>query len=37
MEFCAVRDHPKTTEEIKSACEDLLVLGKKEFKKLLKW
>lgn len=32
-----VRDHKKTTEEIKEACNDLLILGKSEFKKLLKW
>lgn len=32
-----VTNHPKTTSMIKEACQDLLVLGKKEFKKLLKW
>ncbi|KAK7735667.1 AdoMet-dependent rRNA methyltransferase spb1 [Cytospora paraplurivora] len=28
---------PETTDEIKRCCEDLKVLGKKEFKMLLKW
>lgn len=32
-----VMDHKKTTEEIKEACQDLWILGKSEFKKLLKW
>ncbi len=31
------KDHPKTTEEVKLAFEDLRVLGKIDFKKLLKW
>jgi AdoMet-dependent rRNA methyltransferase SPB1 len=31
------RDHPKTTEEVKLAVSDLRVLGKIDFKKLLKW
>lgn len=35
--FELVKEHPKTTTEIREACEDLLILGKKEFKKLLKW
>ncbi|CAG8531629.1 7857_t:CDS:10 [Acaulospora colombiana] len=29
--------HESTTEEVKACCEDLKVLGKKEFKSLLKW
>eukprot|EP01135_Chromosphaera_perkinsii_P003172 Nk52_evm61s236 gene=Nk52_evmTU61s236 len=29
--------HPATTEEIKILCEDLKVLGKRDFKQLLKW
>ncbi|KAL2829972.1 Spb1 C-terminal domain-containing protein [Aspergillus cavernicola] len=28
---------PETTEEIRNCCEDLRVLGKKEFRNLLKW
>lgn len=28
---------PETTEEVKSCCEDLKVLGKKEFRTLLRW
>ena len=35
--FQTVMQHPKTTDEIRESCQDLLVLGKKEFKKLLKW
>lgn len=31
------KDHPKTTEEVKLAFTDLRVLGKIDFKKLLKW
>ncbi|KAI5056953.1 hypothetical protein GOP47_0028771 [Adiantum capillus-veneris] len=35
---CAlIRDHPLTTDEVKLLCEDLRVLGKQEFKQLLKW
>eukprot|EP00252_Welwitschia_mirabilis_P024648 TRINITY_DN7374_c0_g1_i1.p1 TRINITY_DN7374_c0_g1~~TRINITY_DN7374_c0_g1_i1.p1 ORF type:complete len:865 (-),score=208.62 TRINITY_DN7374_c0_g1_i1:464-2989(-) len=35
---CAnIREHPLTTEEIKILCEDLRVLGKPDFKNLLKW
>ncbi|MCO5597977.1 hypothetical protein L7F22_052066 [Adiantum nelumboides] len=35
---CAtIRDHSLTTEEVKLLCEDLRVLGKQEFKQLLKW
>ncbi|KAH7284979.1 hypothetical protein KP509_33G005200 [Ceratopteris richardii] len=33
----AIKDHPLTTDEIKLLCEDLQVLGKQEFKQLLKW
>eukprot|EP01112_Ceratiomyxa_fruticulosa_P013162 TRINITY_DN3682_c0_g2_i1.p1 TRINITY_DN3682_c0_g2~~TRINITY_DN3682_c0_g2_i1.p1 ORF type:complete len:874 (-),score=260.74 TRINITY_DN3682_c0_g2_i1:28-2649(-) len=29
--------HPKTTPELLAACDDLKVLGKKDFKLLLKW
>ena len=29
--------HPATTDEIKSCCEDLKLLGKLDFKNLLKW
>eukprot|EP00899_Mesostigma_viride_P008335 jgi/Mesvir1/17502/Mv08767-RA.1 len=29
--------HPKTTEEIRALCADLKVLGKREFKNLLRW
>ena len=36
-EFEIVENHAKTTDEIREACQDLLVLGKKDFKKLLKW
>ncbi|CAD7705323.1 unnamed protein product [Ostreobium quekettii] len=32
-----VRMHPKTTQEIRSLCADLKVLGRKDFKALLKW
>ncbi len=31
------KSHPKTTEEVKIALSDLKVLGKIDFKKLLKW
>lgn len=33
----ALRDHSVTTDEIKLLCDDLRVLGKQEFKLLLKW
>ncbi|CAK9270394.1 unnamed protein product [Sphagnum jensenii] len=33
----SILKHPLTTEEIKILCEDLRVLGKSEFKQLLKW
>lgn len=29
--------HPLTTESVKALCEDLKVLGKKDFKELMKW
>lgn len=32
-----IKDHALTTEEVKSLCDDLGVLGKPEFKNLLKW
>lgn len=32
-----IKDHELTTDEIKILCEDLRVLGKIEFKQLLKW
>ncbi|XP_021287222.1 adoMet-dependent rRNA methyltransferase spb1 [Herrania umbratica] len=32
-----IKDHSSTTEEIKALCEDLRVLGKQDFKCLLKW
>nr|DAD45935.1 TPA_asm: hypothetical protein HUJ06_004165 [Nelumbo nucifera] len=32
-----IKDHSLTTEEIKTLCEDLRVLGKQDFKHLLKW
>lgn len=32
-----IRDHLLTTDEVKLLCEDLRVLGKQEFKQLLKW
>jgi AdoMet-dependent rRNA methyltransferase SPB1 len=31
-----IKDHALTTEEVKSLCEDLRVLGKQDFKHLLK-
>ncbi|KAF3775539.1 AdoMet-dependent rRNA methyltransferase [Nymphaea thermarum] len=35
---CApIKDHDLTTEEIKVLCDDLRVLGKHDFKQLLKW
>eukprot|EP01038_Epipyxis_sp_PR26KG_P008579 gene8579-11592_t len=37
-EECRVyKEHPKTTPEIVASCVDLRVLGKVDFKKLLKW
>lgn len=33
----ALREHSLTTDEIKILCDDLRVLGKQEFKLLLKW
>ncbi|KAI8822006.1 Spb1 C-terminal domain-containing protein [Fimicolochytrium jonesii] len=33
----SIGEHPITTEEIKQCCKDLKVLGKKDFKDLLKW
>ncbi|KAJ3283815.1 AdoMet-dependent rRNA methyltransferase spb1 [Borealophlyctis nickersoniae] len=32
-----LRMHPLTNEEIKACCQDLKVLGRKEFKELLRW
>ncbi|EPS64123.1 hypothetical protein M569_10656, partial [Genlisea aurea] len=32
-----IRDHTLTTEEVKALCEDLRVIGKQDFKHLLKW
>ncbi|KAF2317638.1 hypothetical protein GH714_033034 [Hevea brasiliensis] len=32
-----IRDHALTTEEVKTLCDDLRVLGKQDFKHLLKW
>ncbi|KAK7341475.1 hypothetical protein VNO80_24405 [Phaseolus coccineus] len=32
-----IKDHKQTTEEVKSLCDDLRVLGKQDFKHLLKW
>lgn len=32
-----VRNHPKTTDEIKRCCEDIKVLGKKELRSLIAW
>ncbi|KAL9296411.1 hypothetical protein ACSQ67_022307 [Phaseolus vulgaris] len=32
-----IKDHEQTTEEVKSLCDDLRVLGKQDFKHLLKW
>ncbi|OIW08719.1 hypothetical protein TanjilG_03395 [Lupinus angustifolius] len=32
-----IEDHTLTTEEVKSLCHDLRVLGKQDFKHLLKW
>ena len=33
----AVRSHPATNAEIRQLCTDLQVLGRSEFKALLKW
>ncbi|XP_050231903.1 uncharacterized protein LOC126680766 [Mercurialis annua] len=32
-----LKDHALTTEEVKALCDDLRVLGKQDFKHLLKW
>lgn len=32
-----IKDHELTTKEVKSLCDDLRVLGKQDFKHLLKW
>ncbi|KAL3538981.1 hypothetical protein ACH5RR_002347 [Cinchona calisaya] len=32
-----IKDHSFTTEEVKALCDDLRVLGKQDFKHLLKW
>ncbi|KAG9130405.1 hypothetical protein Leryth_004361 [Lithospermum erythrorhizon] len=32
-----IKDHSSTTEEVKALCDDLRVLGKQDFKYLLKW
>ncbi|XP_004507457.1 adoMet-dependent rRNA methyltransferase spb1 [Cicer arietinum] len=32
-----IKDHKLTTEEVNSLCDDLRVLGKQDFKHLLKW
>ncbi|XP_044509137.1 pre-rRNA 2'-O-ribose RNA methyltransferase [Mangifera indica] len=32
-----IKDHELTTEEVKALCDDLRVLGKQDFKHLLKW
>ncbi|KAK6916589.1 Ribosomal RNA methyltransferase Spb1, domain of unknown function DUF3381 [Dillenia turbinata] len=32
-----IKDHSLTTEEVKALCDDLRVLGKQDFKHLLKW
>ncbi|KAK8626806.1 hypothetical protein V6N13_134436 [Hibiscus sabdariffa] len=33
----SIKDHSSTTEEVKALCDDLRVLGKQDFKYLLKW
>jgi len=33
----AIREHPATTAEVRQLCGDLQVLGRSEFKALLKW
>ncbi|KAL7273260.1 AdoMet-dependent rRNA methyltransferase spb1 [Rhizina undulata] len=37
LAIAAILKLPETTKEIKACCEDLKVLGKKEFRSLLKW
>ena len=37
LAIAAISKLPETTQEIKNCCEDLRVLGKKDFRKLLKW
>ncbi|GLT30597.1 hypothetical protein SLA2020_053890 [Shorea laevis] len=32
-----IKDHSLTTEEVKALCDDLRVLGKQDFKHILKW
>jgi AdoMet-dependent rRNA methyltransferase SPB1 len=32
-----IAQHPLTTDDIKACCEDLKVIGKKDFKSLIKW
>ncbi|WOG82420.1 hypothetical protein DCAR_0101584 [Daucus carota subsp. sativus] len=36
-ECSPIKEHALTTEEVKSLCDDLRVLGKQDFKYLLKW
>ncbi|KAL6494818.1 hypothetical protein OROGR_031618 [Orobanche gracilis] len=36
-ESLAIKDHTLTTEEVKILCDDLGVLGKQDFKHLMKW
>lgn len=33
----SIRDHALTTEEVKVLCDDLWILGKQDFKHILKW
>jgi AdoMet-dependent rRNA methyltransferase SPB1 len=37
LAIAAISKLPETTPEIRNCCEDLRVLGKKDFRKLLKW
>jgi len=37
LAIAAISKLPETTPEIKACCDDLRVLGKKDFRKLLKW